>query len=132
MRSIIIDGKPQQKERARVVNGHAYTPTRTANYEARIAYTWQQKYGDQEIFDEPVSVRMEFYFPIPTSWSKAKQEKAERGLIIPTVRPDLDNLVKTLDGLNGVAFTDDKLVVELFAIKRYSHNPRTRIAIEVI
>lgn len=34
MRSIIIDGKPQPKERPKVYNGHGITPTRTKNYTA--------------------------------------------------------------------------------------------------
>ena len=63
--------------------------------------------------------------------SKPKKEKAERGLIRPTVRPDIDNLVKIiLDGLNGVAFMDDKQVIELYATKWYSAEPRTEIMVE--
>ena len=49
------------------------------------------------------------------------------------MRPDIDNLVKiVLDGLNGVAFMDDKQVIELYAIKRYSIEPRTEIMVEEI
>lgn len=127
--NLTIYGKPQPKERPRVYKGHGITPTRTKNYEAKIARAWAAKYPEQAEGD--LRVEIVFYMPIPTSWSKLKKEKAERGLIRPTVRPDIDNLVKiVLDGLNGVAFMDDKQVIELYAIKRYSAEPRTEIMVE--
>lgn len=129
MRSIVIEGKPQPKERARVIRGHAYTPTKTAAYEQKVARAWSAKYPDQLEGDIRVSVICSM--SIPTSWSGVKKERARRGIIYPSVRPDLDNLVKAvLDGLNGVAFLDDKQVVELFARKEYADEPRTLVRIE--
>ena len=126
---LTIYGKPQPKERPKVYNGHGITPTRTRNYELMLAREWAAKYPDQA--EGELFVKIIFYMPTPTSWSKPKKEKAERGLIRPTVRPDIDNLVKiVLDGLNGVAFMDDKQVIELYAIKRYSLEPRTEIMVE--
>lgn len=128
---LTIYGKPQPKERPRVYKGHGITPTRTRNYEAMLAAEWQKAGG--ETYTVPVRVAMLFYLPTPTSWSKVKKERAERGLERPAVRPDIDNLVKiVLDGLNGVAFTDDKLVVEIFAVKYYSGSPRTLIKVSEI
>lgn len=124
-----IYGKPQPKERPRVYRGHAITPTRTKNYEAAVRAEWLQ--ANKEIIFGPCAVRLVFYLPIPTSWSKKKQEAAERGELLPTARPDIDNLVKiVLDALNEVAFQDDKQIVELFAAKRYSRTPRTEVRIE--
>lgn len=130
--NLTIYGKPQPKERPRVYKGHGITPTRTRNYELMLARAWAAKYpepAEGELF-----VKIIFYMPTPTSWSKAKKEKAERGLIRPTVRPDIDNLVKIVldSGNNGVMFHDDKQVVELYAIKRYSLDPRTEIAISEV
>lgn len=125
---LTLYGKPQPKERPRVYNGHGITPTRTKNYEARLAEAWRAKYPEPTA--EAVSVGVTFYLPTPTSWSKKKKELAERCVIRPTVRPDIDNLVKIiLDGLNGVAFLDDKQVVELYAQKAYSTEPRTVIRV---
>ena len=127
--NLTIYGKPQPKERPKVYNGHGITPTRTRNYELMLARAWAAKYpepAEGELF-----VQIIFRMPTPTCWSKPKKEKAERGLIRPTVRPDIDNLVKiVLDGLNGVAFMDDKQVVELYATKWYSAEPRTEIMVE--
>lgn len=126
---ITIDGKPQPKERPRVYKGHGITPTRTKNYEARVAREWAAKYPEQ--LSGPCTVECFFYLPIPTSWSKAKKEQARRSLIFPEVRPDLDNLLKIiLDGLNGVAYLDDKQVVKVSALKAYSDEPRTEVMIE--
>lgn len=127
--NLTIYGKPQPKERPKVYNGHGITPTRTRNYELMLARAWAAKYPEQA--EGELFVQIIFRMPTPTSWSKPKKEKAERGLIRPTVRPDIDNLVKiVLDGLNGVAFMDDKQVVELYATKWYSAEPRTEIMVE--
>ena len=129
--NLTIYGKPQPKERPRVYKGHGITPTRTKNYEAKIARAWAAKYPEQAEGD--LRVEIVFYMPIPTSWSKVKKERAERGIIRPAVRPDIDNLIKIiLDAGNGVMFLDDKQVIELSAKKYYSAEPRTEIVIEEI
>lgn len=129
--NLTIYGKPQPKERPRVYKGHGITPTRTKNYEAMIARAWAAEHPEQLSGDLRVEIR--FFMPTPISWSKQKKERAERGIIRPSVRPDIDNLVKIiLDGLNGVAFMDDKQVVELTAAKYYSAEPRTVILVEEI
>lgn len=129
--NLTIYGKPQPKERPRVYKGHGITPTRTKNYEAKIAAEWRAIYPKP--IEGDIRVYITFYMPIPISWSKTKKERAEREIIRPSVRPDIDNLVKIiLDGLNGVAFMDDKQVVEITAAKYYSSEPRTAILVEEI
>lgn len=129
--NLTIYGKPQPKERPRVYKGHGITPTRTKNYEAKVAAEWRANYPKP--LEGDIRVYITFYMPIPISWSKAKKERAEREIIRPSVRPDIDNLVKIiLDGLNGVAFADDKQVVEITAAKYYSAEPRTAILVEEI
>lgn len=129
---LTIYGKPQPKERPRVYKGHGITPTRTRNYEAKIAAEWRAKYPKP--LEGDLRVYIKFFMPTPVSWSKQKKERAERGIIRPSVRPDIDNLVKiVLDaGNNGVMFYDDKQVVELAAAKYYSSEPRTEIEIETL
>ena len=47
-----------------------------------------------------------------------------------TKRPDIDNLAKAiLDGLNGIAYTDDNQVAELEIQKLYSDKARTEVEI---
>ena len=55
----------------------------------------------------------------------------ERGLILPTKKPDADNIAKAiLDALNGLAFYDDAQVVYLQVSKRYSNEPRAVVFID--
>ena len=115
---IFIPGKPKGKQRPRVVRGHAFTPQETKDYEQMIAMLWKcEKYG---ISDKPIAVGITAFYLVPKSWSKKKQAAVYAGEIKPTVKPDIDNIVKiVLDGLNGVAFTDDKQVIEIQAQKCY-------------
>ena len=48
--------------------------------------------------------------------------------IYPTVKPDTDNIAKSiLDALNGIAYKDDKQVVTLSVKKRYDEVPRVSV-----
>lgn len=70
------------------------------------------------------------FYKIPASVSKATREKMLAGMR-PTVKPDIDNVVKIImDGLNGAAYYDDKQVVVLTAGKNYSDEPH--VSVEVI
>lgn len=75
-------------------------------------------------------MRLTFFMPIPVSWSKSKKESAIRGDVLPTTKPDIDNLAKcVLDALNGIAYRDDNQVVRLESSKFYG-DPATLISIE--
>ena len=105
---IFIPGKPQGKGRPRYWKGHAVTPESTRKCE---------RYG---VSDKPIAIEITAFYLVPKSWSKKKQAAVYAGEIKPTVKPDIDNIVKiVLDGLNGVAFTDDKQVIEIQAQKCY-------------
>jgi Holliday junction resolvase RusA-like endonuclease len=68
--------------------------------------------------------------PVPVSWSAKRQDAALRGEIRPTSRPDTDNYVKSaMDAINAIAVTDDSLIVELVAEKRYARIPKLTITI---
>lgn len=115
---IFIPGKPQGKGRPRFYHGHVVTPENTRTYEQIIAMLWKcERYG---VSDKPIAVEITAFYLVPKSWSKKKQAAVYAGEIKPTVKPDIDNIVKiVLDGLNGVAFTDDKQVIEIQAQKCY-------------
>ena len=73
--------------------------------------------------DGPLSVVVEALFPIPESWSRRQFDRAVAGAVLPTGRPDVDNILKMLDALNGVVWNDDKQIVTASIRKRYSNNP---------
>ena len=54
-------------------------------------------------------------------------------MIRPTVKPDCDNLAKSiLDSLNGLAYHDDKQVVELVVKKYYAENAEVKIKLSEV
>ena len=51
-----------------------------------------------------------------------------QGKILPTKKPDCDNIAKIIcDALNGVAYDDDKQIVALKVTKIYSAEPRVLV-----
>lgn len=122
---ITIPGKPVGKARPRFRRAGfkviTYTPPENKKYEKEVARIYKQSIGVLYT-DIPLRVRILAKFPIPESWSKKK--KALKGEIMPNKKPDLDNIAKIiLDGLNGVAYTDDKQVTSMEIEKVYSDEP---------
>ena len=135
MISFTIPGEPVAKGRARsfIRAGHVahYTPEKTARYENLVKLAAQQAMLKAPPIDGPVSLTVRAFMGIAPSWSQKKQRAAALGEVMPTKRPDLDNIVKAIkDGCNGVVWRDDSQVVDLTASKRYGQ-PSIEIRIEV-
>lgn len=78
----------------------------------------------------PVATEVEFYYPVPQSWSKKDKAEALSGKRFPIVKPDIDNVIKGIfDALNKIAWEDDNRVVALITRKYYSTNPRIVIKV---
>jgi Holliday junction resolvase RusA-like endonuclease len=67
----------------------------------------------------PLRVELLAVVAIPPSWPMTRRLAALAGEVLPTGRPDLDNLSKPLDALNGIVLGDDAQVTDLHARKRY-------------
>jgi Holliday junction resolvase RusA-like endonuclease len=116
--TITVPGVPQGKAGARSVVRRGrlvhYTPRQTRSYETTIRVAGIQALGDKSAFEQPVEFGLRADFAVPTSWSRPKQQLAIANGIRPTTRPDLDNVRKSwLDGLSGVSFVDDALIVRM-------------------
>lgn len=98
---IIIPGEPVPKSRPRLGRGgRVFTPARTVNFEKRVATCAANT--SNLIFNTPVAVKIYISLPL----TKQGHERKQRG--------DLDNYAKSvLDGLNKIAFEDDKQVMKL-------------------
>lgn len=120
-RSAFIPGAPVGKGRPRFSKGgHAYTPAKTASYEAYVRAAWMQSWHSAPPAGVPVMVRIEAVFPIPHSYTKKRKRQILEGGVPALKKPDIDNIVKIiLDALNGVAYADDKDIIEVHARKRY-------------
>lgn len=119
-----VPGKVQGKARPRFSSksGTVYTPGRTKSYERQIAEAYEAQHGP--CFDGAVTVVIEAVFPIPKSWPRVKKAEALAGKL-PPGKPDIDNILKVvLDGLNGIAYEDDKQVVLTQCKKVYADTTR--------
>lgn len=119
-----VPGKVQGKARPRFSSksGTVYTPSKTKSYERQIKEAYEVQEGLCR--EGRVMVVIEAVFPIPKSWTRAKKAAAMAGKI-PPGKPDIDNILKVvLDGLNDVAYEDDKQVVLTQCKKVYADTTR--------
>ena len=122
-----IHGDPVGKARPRF-SGHAYTPDKTKAYEDRVRWAYKQAGG--KFHAGAVCVRIMAYFKIPKSTTKKCRAAMLDGSLPMWNRPDADNIAKIiLDGLNRLAYNDDKQVIDLHISKRYSEEPRVTVEI---
>ena len=127
----IVPGPAKAKERPRVgKGGRIYTPNGTHKYEKLVRECYKEK-GIYYFDDEYISIKIIFWFEIPKSYSKQKRQDCAEGFITPS-RADIDNYINSvLDGLNKVAYADDRYIYKIEAEKRYTENEaRTEITIE--
>ncbi len=131
----VIQGKAQAKQRPRfnTHTGRTYTPNNTINYENWVKICYLEKYKDKELMDKPLRVTIRAFLEIPKSTSKKKKQQMLDNEILPMVKPDTDNIAKSiLDSLNGIAYKDDKQVAELIVYKFYNDTPYVNVTIEEI
>ncbi len=98
-----IDEQPLPKQRPRFGNGKAYTPAKTKAYEERVGWAcaMSMREHDVNMLQGDVSIKVTF------------MRKGKR-------RADLDNMVKAIkDGINDIAYVDDKQVTSLHCEVRY-------------
>jgi len=137
MRTMLIEipGKPIAKKRPRFARRGKFVTTYSdqETEEGKFLLMAMQQIGDKKPFEGPIMISAEFYMPIPKSTSKKKTLMMEAGDIEHTKKPDIDNLVKfPLDVLNGVAWKDDSQIIQIFAAKKYSLVPMTRLVIREV
>lgn len=131
----VIQGKVQAKQRPRFnrYSGKTYTPNETIAYENWVKTCYLEKYKDKELMEKPLRVTIKAYFEIPKSTSKKRKQQMMDNEILPMVKPDTDNIAKgVLDSLNGIAYKDDKQVVELIVNKFYNNTPYVSVMIEEV
>jgi Holliday junction resolvase RusA-like endonuclease len=134
MIAFTVPGAPQGKGRAKIVKIGGFsrmaTPAKTVAYEGLIALAAQRAMAGGQMLTSAVGCNVFIDAPVPESWSGRKQRMALAGEVLPTTKPDADNVVKAVfDGLNGVLWRDDVLVVDLRVRKRYAATPCVRVEV---
>lgn len=104
-----IPHKPIAKGRPRLGRrGRVFTPQRTLDAEAAIAAAW-----DGPKFEGPLKLEVTFGYDHMVVTVEKYPDATSR------LRGDVDNYLKTvMDGLNGVAWEDDKQVMAVFGEKQ--------------
>ena len=122
--------KTKQRPRATVMGGHAkvYTPQTTINYENYIKSEFLRQCPNTHFGDKPLLAVVYGYF---TPNQELNKYEAHR---VACMNPkDLDNIAKTvLDALNGIAYNDDRQIVQLEVGKNWIQNEPEHIDITLI
>ena len=130
-------GNPKGKQRPRICRNRGrritYTPKQTTEYEklVRASYTAVSKmFFDKNI---PLEISIIALFSVPQSISKRLKNSMLKGDILPTKKPDSDNIIKIiLDALNGACYHDDSQICKIYFDKKYSEIPKVEITIKEI
>jgi Holliday junction resolvase RusA-like endonuclease len=116
-----VYGMPVAKGRPRFTKkGFTYTPKETRDAENSFL-NQALSHKPEKPLECPLAIDLKIYMPRP----KSKPKKVWAW----TTRPDLDNLIKILDALNGVFWHDDSQIILFRASKHYGDTARTEIKI---
>ena len=101
----------------------------TEDYVAALKQTAALAMRGRRPTTQPVGLLLHAFMPCFVSWSDRKALDALSGAILPTGKPDWDNIGKMCDALKGVVWGDDSAVVDGRVIKRYSDRPALRVEV---
>ena len=121
-------GRPRFATRGKFVA--AYTDKKTADYELLIKRHAFIAMCGAAPMKGPINISMTAHFEPPKSASAKQRNLMISGTVRPTVKPDIDNILKMMDALNGVCFEDDKQVVHAFCQKKYASGAGLEIVID--
>lgn len=133
--TFFVPGQPQGKGRARTGRGKGgrvmhFTPEKTVAYESLVAMLGAQAMAGAPLIDGTVVLLLDMRCQVPASTPKVWRSRALAGDVMPTTKPDSDNVEKAIcDGLNGVAWRDDSQVAPVIKIKRYAEVPGVQVTV---
>ena len=124
MVTFMVEGTPVPKGRPRFARRgkfvSTYSPKTTVDYESKISESAKLAMGASEPLETPVGAYIYITLPVPASYSKKRTQACLSGQERPTMKSDIDNYCKAIfDGMNGIVFVDDSLIVSLHATKVY-------------
>lgn len=127
----IIHAAPRGKDRPRQstmhlkdgrVISHFHSTKGTAEYEELIRQEFVVQVRGHELIPKSIPLKMEItaYFPIPKSTTRKNRQRMLGGELLPTKKPDADNIAKIVeDALNKIAYEDDSQITDLSVKKLY-------------
>lgn len=112
---------------------HMRDPAKSKYFKQYVALVASQ-HRPENVITGPVSMDVKVYRPMPKSVSNSskKKEKAEKGLLRPTTKPDVDNYEKGVkDALNHLIYKEAlSLSVLSVQSKRNKHQIRLHYSAE--
>lgn len=130
-----IMGKAKPKQSVKFTrNGIKYTPKDVVNYANWVRTCFYQAYPNHlpsMLEGYYLDVCINVFFKVPDSFSKKKREMALKSLLRYNKKPDWENLAKNIgDALNGIAYPDDKAIVDGQVHKYYA--PEDYVTVTII
>lgn len=121
--TLVVLGSPRGKGRPRFVRatGRTYTDAATTTAEHRIQGEWIAK--GRPYLTGALRMKVTLYLARPHGHFKVdgSLSKAGQRAVWPLRTPDCDNALKLVaDSLNGLAYRDDKQIVEAIVERRWA------------
>src|SRR5215475_9432865 len=135
---VVVPGEPRGKGsvRSRIAtarSGHqfvaTYTDEQTRSYESILRSEAALAMRGRVPFNGPLRVLVCAFMSLPESWPEKKRNAALLGYHRPIVKPDWENIAKTLDAFTGIVWVDDKQIVSGLVEKYYAATPRLVVEI---
>lgn len=123
-----ISGDPiPQKQTQWTRRGHVYDPSKKDKEQIQ----WQiRPNAPASPLQGAIEMHLTFYVAIPKGTSAIRRRQMLNGVILPTKRPDFDNLAYIItNALKGIVYQDDSLVTDCIIRKRYGDPTKTIIKI---
>ena len=128
---IIGEIKGKARPRLNTYTGIIYTSKETKDYEKLIKQYFIIKYPRYIPLENRIYVKIVEYLKIPKNTTKKNRDLIDQGVLSPTKKPDIDNIVKIiLDALNKMAFKDDNQITKLEIEKVYAEEEKIYVKIE--
>jgi Holliday junction resolvase RusA-like endonuclease len=124
--------EPVEQQRPRAVHRgkgiRLYDPVKVKAYKVQLHDLASREYHGSP-FKDAIKVELTFYRRIQKSISNVEYERRLKNETLPTVK----NFIKsTLDALTGVLWTDDNIITDIVARKRYSDDPHVFVKITLM
>ena len=132
--TIHLPGPPRGKGRPRFGRRGEFvavwTDKKTLSYEESLSEAGVMAMAGQEPRLGALSVRIDAAMAIPESWSRRKRQEALSGDLMPTGKPDFDNIAKIVgDALNKIVWKDDSQIIVSSFRKFYSGSPGLTVSV---
>lgn len=125
-----IHGTPVPQKQTRTSHGRFYDPSKQDK--ERIQWHVKPFAPDSPLLC-PVELTIAFFLPIPKAASKSLRLQMVNRVVLPSKKPDEDNLAYLItNALKGIVYNDDAQVCAKHVYKFYGLEPKTVIRVRPI